>query len=137
MKVHRVDYRLVPGLTHAMAGSLLTRKSSADTLISPSFIGSGIDPVDQNCPLSSAQSTTLTVCLPFQSVKRICQIECIESASQVLLSIHHLRFFLRIGYCWLAASSTTVSKYVKSGNMYFRTPGNYVSFRKLFSTPLI
>lgn len=101
MQVHRVDYRLVPGLTHAMAGSLLTRKGSTDTFISPSFIGSGIDPVDQNSLFSSAQKPTLTVHLPFQSETYVHLDDRCDSAPQIQNSVSGLRFNLRNGYCGL------------------------------------
>lgn len=135
MKVHRVDYRLVPGLTHAMAGLLLIRKGSADTLISTSFIGSGIDPVDPDSPLSSAQRTALTVCLPIQSDTYVHQDDRVDAAPQTQCSAPVMRFNLRNGDDRLVTVAARAGKYVKPGRLYFRMAENNVSFSKLFSHP--
>lgn len=128
MKVHRVDYRLVPGLTHAMAGTLLSRKCSTNTDVTPSYIGSMIDPGDRIYPHSTAQRKALNVCSSFQSEKYACQNDRAEAAPQVKCRVPDLRLILSNGYYRLAI----VAKYVKPGRIYCRTLGNYVSFGKLF-----
>lgn len=61
MKVHRVDYRLVPGLTHAMAGTLLSTQCSTAMIILPSTTGSAIDPDNRFRTHSIAQRMSLTL----------------------------------------------------------------------------
>lgn len=137
MKVHRVDYRLVPGLTHAMAGALLSRKCSTQTLSSPSFIGLAIDPDDRTCPRFIAQRTSLDIDFPFQSEKQVYLSKRVEAGPRVQCRVLNLNFILRNGYCRLAAVAATAGKYVKSGRIYFRMPGNYVIVGKLFCHSLI
>ncbi|MBM7342475.1 hypothetical protein [Pantoea coffeiphila] len=135
MKVHRVDYRLVPGLTHAMAGALLPRECSADTLISPSIIGSAIDHDACTGPRFTAQRTALTACLPYQSETNVGLSDRVDADPQIQYSELDLRIILRNGYCRLARVVATAGKYVKPGRIYSRIAENNVSFSKLFSHP--
>ena len=135
MKEHRVDYRLVPGLTHAMAGALLPAKCSADTLVSPSFTGLAIDPDARTATHLIAQRTALTACLPFQSETNVGLSDRVGADPQIQYSELDLRIILRNGYCRLARVVATAGKYVKPGRLYSRMAENNVSFSKLFSRP--
>lgn len=124
MKRHPVDYQFA----QARANTLLTRKCSTDTLVSPCFIGSLFCPDVRICP----RLTALNTCLPFKFEKPVIYSDRVEAAKRAACSFHSLRFFSDIGYFRLAKLFAKAISYAKPCRVYFRTPGNNVSFRKLF-----